>query len=173
MKEFLLQLKSVGIDAIFKIVEALLVLFIGSRIINFVMKKIKNGRIAKRIDPTVEGFINGFVKIGLYIALFLSVASLLGLPLTSFITVLGSAGLAVGMALQGGLANIAGGLIILWFKPFVVGDFIDNHTDCGTVSKISLFYTKLVTPDNRTVYVPNGTLANQEFINYTKNNERR
>ncbi len=173
MKEVISQLKTVGVDAGLKIIYALVIIFIGGKLIKLVLRLIKNSRAAKRMDPTVEGFVHGFVKIALYIVLFISAAGVLGIPLTSFITLLASAGLAIGMSLQGGLANIAGGLIILIFKPFKVGDYIDNHNDSGTVMKISIFYTYLQTPDNRMVYIPNGTLANQEFINYTQNEERR
>ena len=98
---------------------------------------------------------------------------MLGVPLTSMVTVLGSAGLAIGLALQGGLSNIAGGIIILLFKPFTVGDFIDTHVDSGTVRGISLFYTTLVTPDNKIISIPNGNLANQTTVNYSKETTRR
>ena len=89
------------------------------------------------------------------------------------VTVLGSAGLAIGLALQGGLSNIAGGIIILLFKPFKVGDFIDTHADSGPVKGISLFYTTLVTPDNKVISIPNGNLANQATVNYSKETTRR
>ena len=118
-------------------------------------------------------FTISFIKIVLYIVLFMTIASLLGIPLTAFVTLLGSAGVAIGLSLQGGLSNIAGGLIILFFKPFMVGDFIDTHTDSGTVKSINLFYTVLVTPDNRIISIPNGNLANQTTINYSKEKVRR
>ena len=103
----------------------------------------------------------------------MTIASILGVPLTSFITVLGSAGVAIGLALQGGLSNIAGGIIILLFKPFQVGDFVDTHADSGTVRSINLFYTVLVTVDNKVISIPNGNLANQPIVNYSKESLRR
>ena len=105
--------------------------------------------------------------------LLVIIAGVIGIPSASIITLIGSAGVAIGLAMQGGLSNIAGGLIILIFKPFKVGDFIDTHTDSGTVKSISLFYTTLTTIDNRIVSIPNGNLANSPSINYTNENERR
>jgi len=173
MEKILNKLFDVGMDAGIKFLYAILILFIGSRLIKFLIKITKKSRLFNRIDKSLSSFLLSFVKITLYIVLFITIASILGVPLTSIITVLGSAGLAIGLALQGGLSNIAGGIIILFFKPFVVGDFIDTHEDSGTVKGISLFYTTLATPDNKIISIPNGILANEAIVNYSKENKRR
>lgn len=173
MEKLLDKLGDIGIDVGLKILYAGLILFIGSRLINFLIKITKKSRLFNRIDKSLASFLLSFIRITLYIVLFVTIASILGVPLTSIVTVLGSAGIAIGLALQGGLSNIAGGIIILFFKPFTVGDFIDTHVDSGTVKGISLFYTTLVTPDNKIISIPNGNLANQATVNYSKNDTRR
>jgi len=114
-------------------------------------------------------FLSILIKaIGLLIA-----ASLVGIPTTSLITVVGSAGVAIGLALQGGLSNIAGGIMILLFKPFSVGDYVDTYGGSGTVRKIELFYTQIVTPDNKKIMLPNGDLSNNPITNYSSMKTRR
>ena len=138
-----------------------------------ILKLFKKSRVYNKIDKSLATFILSFSKITLYIALLMSVASILGVTLTSFITLIGSAGVAIGLSLQGGLSNIAGGIIILLFKPFQVGDYVDTHVDSGTVRAISLFYTTLVTPDNKVISIPNGNLANEATVNYSKEKTRK
>ena len=114
-----------------------------------------------------------FVSIGLKIMLFISIAGYLGLEMTSILAVLASAGLAIGLALQGALGNLAGGMMILIFKPFRVGDYIDTHTDAGTVKEINIFYTVLYTVDNNRIMLPNGALTNSSITNYSMEQKRR
>ena len=173
MEKILSKLGDIGIDLGLKILYAIIILLVGTKLVNILIKITKKSRLFNKLDKSLASFLLSFIKIVLYIVLGITVAGTLGVPLTSMITVLGSAGLALGLALQGGLSNIAGGIIILLFKPFVVGDFIDTHEDSGTVRSISLFYTTLVTPDNKVISIPNGNLANEATVNYSKESKRR
>jgi len=173
MEKLFDKLNDLWVDAGLKVIYVLIILIVGGRLIKVVTRLIKKGRFFNKLDKSVSGFLLSFIKVTLNIILLITLAGIIGIPSTSIITLLGSAGLAVGLALQGGLSNIAGGLIILIFKPFRVGDFIDTHTDSGTVKTISLFYTTLVTPDNRVISIPNGNLANSSMVNYSGEKERR
>jgi len=173
LENVLNKLGDIGVNAGMKLLYAIIVLVVGLKLVKFAMRLLKKSRLFNKMDKSLASFLLSFVKIALYILLGVTIASMLGVPLTSMITVLGSAGLAIGLALQGGLSNIAGGIIILLFKPFKVGDFIDTHADSGTVKGISLFYTTLVTPDNKVISIPNGNLANQATVNYSKETTRR
>lgn len=173
MDKLLDKLNDLWVDAGLKIIYVLLILIVGGKLIKLITKLIKKGRFFNKLDKSVSGFLLSFIKITLNIILIIIMAGIIGIPSTSIITLLGSAGLAIGLALQGGLSNIAGGLIILIFKPFRVGDFIDTHTDSGTVKNISIFYTTLITPDNRIISIPNGNLANFASVNYSGEEERR
>ena len=173
MENILNKLGDIGVDAGMKLLYAIVILIVGTRLIKLAIKLINKSKLFNKIDKSLASFLLSFIKIALYILLGVTIASMLGVPLTSMVTVLGSAGLAIGLALQGGLSNIAGGIIILLFKPFTIGDFIDTHVDSGTVRGISLFYTTLVTPDNKIISIPNGNLANQATVNYSKENTRR
>jgi len=124
-------------------------------------------------DPTLGRFVTGLVSILLKVVLLISVASMVGIATTSFIAVLGAAGLAVGLALQGSLANFAGGVLILIFKPFRVGDIIEAQGFLGTVKEIQILYTLIDTFDNRQVVIPNGSLSNDSLINYSAYSNRR
>ena len=125
-------------------------------------------------DEAVVKFVDSIIKITGYFIVFIVICSELGIETTSFITVLGSAGVAIGLALQGSLSNFAGGVLLLLTRPFKVGDYIyeDTHGNEGIVKEIQLFYTKLVTIDNKTVVLPNGTLSNTSLINYTHQGKR-
>ncbi|MDO5022171.1 MAG: mechanosensitive ion channel family protein [Eubacteriales bacterium] len=126
----------------------------------------RNSLSRSKIDKGVVSFISSFLSIAVKIILIVSVLIKLGVPSTSFVTLLGSAGIAIGLALQGSLSNLAGGLMILVYQPFKVGHFIKSpDADSGTVTEIGIFYTKLLTPDNRVVVLPNGTLSNGNIIN--------
>ncbi len=173
MNKLLDKLSDTSINIGLSLLNALIVLLVGIKLINVVLKLFKKSRVYNKIDKSLATFILSFSKITLYIALLMSVASILGVPLTSFITLIGSAGVAIGLSLQGGLSNIAGGIIILLFKPFQVGDYVDTHVDSGTVRAISLFYTTLVTPDNKVISIPNGNLANEATVNYSKEKTRK
>ncbi len=173
MEKLLEKLNDLWVDAGLKLIYVILIYLIGSRLIKLMIKLLKKGKIFNKIDKSVASFLLSFITVTLYIVLIIVIASVIGIPSTSIITLLGSAGVAIGLALQGGLSNIAGGLIILVFKPFRVGDFIDTKSDVGTVKNISLFYTTIITPDNRVIYIPNGNLANSATINYSKKDIRR
>ena len=173
MDKIIEKLSSKGVDIALAIIQAILVLIIGLKVSKWLVKLFKKTKLYKKLDPSVATFLASALRIILDTVVFISFAGIIGFPLTSIITILGSIGLAIGMGLQGGLANIAGGIIILYCKPFSVGDFIDTHTDSGTVKSISLFYTTLTTLDNRTVSIPNGSLANSSTVNFSKEQKRR
>ena len=173
MDKLLDKLNDLWVDAGLKLIYVIIILIVGGKLIKLITKLITKGKGFNKLDKSVSSFLLSFIKAILNIILFITIAGIIGIPSTSIITLLGSAGVAIGLAMQGGLSNIAGGLIILIFKPFKVGDFIDTHVDSGTVKGISLFYTTLITPDNRIVSVPNGTLANSSSVNYSNEKERR
>ena len=173
MEKLLDKLNELWVDAGLKLIYVIVILFVGGKLIKLVVNMLKKGRAFKKLDKGIASFLLSFIKVTLNILLFVTIAGVIGIPSTSIITLLGSAGVAIGLALQGGLSNIAGGVVILVFKPFKVGDFIDTHTDSGTVKSISLFYTTLVTPDNRVISIPNGNLANSASVNYSKEETRR
>lgn len=156
-----------------KLITALIVLFIGVRIIKIVKKWLKNSPKLDKLDLGVRSFLGSFASIALYIVLFITVAMILGIPTTSFITALASCGVAIGLALQGALSNLAGGIMILIFKPFNVGDYITTASVSGNVDKITIMYTVLKTLDNKTITIPNGTLTNSVVENYSTQNQRR
>lgn len=168
--DFLLELSmSLGT----KIIFALVVLIIGCGIVKIVKKKLLNSSKSKKIDPGVQSFLSSFIVIVLYIVMFITIAMILGIPTTSFITALASCGVAIGLALQGALGNLAGGIIILLFKPFRVNDYISTQGEEGTVTKITIMYTSLTTVDNKIITIPNGTLTNAVIKNYSAEKLRR
>lgn len=155
-----------------KLVLALLTLIIGLWVINKVVS-VTLSKMENSVDPTLHKFIGSLVSVGLKGLLLISVASMVGIATTSFIAVLGAAGLAVGLALQGSLSNFAGGVLILIFKPFKVGDFIEGGGHMGTVKEIQIFNTILSTTDNRRVIIPNGVLSNNSLVNFNIEPTRR
>lgn len=158
-----------------KVILALLVFYIGMKLIKLFRKLMKKTLIKRSAELGAIQFMDSLLKIGLTILLVLAIASKFGLEATSIITVIGSAGIAVGLALQGSLSNLAGGFLILLLKPFKVGDYIkeDTHGNEGTVTEISIFYTRLTTYDGMTVVLPNGTLANTSLTNVTGREQRK
>lgn len=156
-----------------KLGTAILVLVIGWLLIKLVKKLFSLSLTKAKVDPSLSQFLVGFVSILLKIVLLISVASTLGLKTTSLLAVLGSAGLAIGLALQGSLSNLAGGVLILFLKPFKVGDFIEGAGHSGSAQEIGLFNTTLLTPDNKRVVIPNGTLSNASLTNFTAEGKRR
>ena len=148
----------------FKLLGAIIVLSVGLKLISWISKAIRKSARMQKLDDSLESFLTSFIKIALYLILFVTVAMILGVPATSFITILASCGVAVGLALQGSLSNFAGGLMILFFKPFKVGDYIEALGESGTVVDISVVYTSLLTPDNKRITVPNGSLTNSTKI---------
>lgn len=156
-----------------KVVLALLTLFIGLFLIGRLNRLILRFFEKQDFDPAVESFLASLISIGLKVLLLFSVVSMLGVQTTSFLAVLGAAGLAVGLALQGSLSNFAGGVLILIFKPFKIGDYIEAQGHAGTVSEIQIFNTVLHTPDNKKIIIPNGNLSNNSMVNYTAEKKRR
>ncbi len=163
------------VDFAVRVLIALVIYLIGKRIIKWLRKVLNRALERSGVDEGVKQFLDSFFKIILYFVLAMAVINQLGVETTSVVAVLGSAGLTLGLALQGSLSNFAGGVLILLFKPFKVGDYImeDTHQNEGTVSEIMIFYTRLVTTDNRTVVIPNGTLANSSLTNVTQQDRRR
>lgn len=158
-----------------QVIVAILVLLIGSRIIKFLLKLIKKSLNRSRVETGVVTFLCSLVKYSLYFVLAMIILAQFGVTTSSVVAVLGSAGLTLGLALQGSLSNFAGGVLILLLKPFVVGDYIiDGATGQeGTVSSITIFYTKLLTVDNRMIMIPNGSLSNSSITNVTHMEKRR
>ncbi len=152
---------------------AILTLILGFWIIKLVGRGLKQVMEHSKIDISLQRFLSSLVAIVLKVLLFISVAEMVGFDTMSFVAILGAAGLAVGMALQGSLANFAGGVLILILKPYKVGDFIDVQGFTGTVSAIRVFNTILKTPDNKTVILPNGGISNSNLINYSTEKTRR
>ncbi len=170
-------LLKIGLDLVVlytpKVLLALITLVVGLWIIKGITKVLKKALARKEIDVSLQGFLFSLVGIGLKILLFISVISMLGIQMTSFIAILGAAGLAVGLALQGSMSNFAGGVLILLFKPYKVGDFIDAQGYAGTVAAIQIFNTILKTPDNKTIIIPNGDLSNGSITNFSTESQRR
>lgn len=157
------------------ILISLVILIVGMKLIKWLMKFIADSFKKSKIEPIVAKFLVSLIKFALYFVIAIVIIGVLGIPTTSFIAALSAAGLTIGLALQGSLSNFAGGVLILLFKPFKIGDYIkeDNHGNEGTVTGIDLFYTKILTIDNKTIVVPNGALANTSLTNYTAEQKRR
>lgn len=156
-----------------KVVLAIVVLVIGMWIIKMIRKIIHKAFERSKADRGVAQFTESFVKIALYVVLIMLIATSFGVDTASVVAVLGSAGVAIGLALQGSLSNFAGGILILLIKPFVSGDYIVACGEEGTVTSIDMCYTKLTTADERVVVLPNGTLANTTIVNNTTTPNRR
>ncbi len=161
------------IDFLPNIIGAILMLLIGLWVIKMINRIIKKFFDKKDYDPTLENFIASLINWGLKIVLFVLVITQLGVESASLVAIIGAAGLAIGLALQGSLANFAGGVLILLLKPFRVGDFISAQGVDGTVKEISIFNTKLTTFGNQLAILPNGKLSNENIINYTTEGIRR
>jgi small conductance mechanosensitive channel len=156
-----------------KVLLALVVLFIGLRVIKMIVRALNKGMEKAQTDESLQKFMGSLVSILLKAILIVSVASMIGIATTSFVAILGAAGLAVGLALQGSLGNFAGGVLILLFKPYKVGDVIDAQGYLGSVHSIQIFNTILKTPDNKTVIIPNGQLASGSLTNFSTEPQRR
>ena len=154
-----------------KLLLAILTLVVGLWLVNRFVNLLDH-RLGKK-DPTLNKFLCGLISAVLKVMLLISVASMIGIETTSFIAVVGAAGLAIGLALQGSLANFAGGVLILIFKPFTVGDTIEAEGHLGSVSEIQILYTVLNTFDNKRIVIPNGSLSNATLINVSVYDKRR
>ena len=156
-----------------RLLLALITLAVGWWVINKVTNKLGRLVAIRNSDKALQGFISTLANIILKILLFVSVASMIGVETTSFVAAIGAAGLAIGLALQGSLANFAGGVLILLFRPFRLGDWIEAQGVSGTVDSIQIFHTVLRTGDNKTVIVPNGNLSNGIITNYNRQPTRK
>ena len=156
-----------------KLIGAIITLIVGMWVISIIRSALRKRFEKRNVDPSLRGFLNSMIGIGLKIMLWVSVIGMMGVQMTSFIAILGAAGLAVGMALSGTLQNFAGGVMILAFKPFKVGDYIDAQGHAGSVSEIQIFNTILKTPDNKTIIIPNGGLSTGSMVNYSAEAKRR
>jgi small conductance mechanosensitive channel len=156
-----------------RIISSLLILIIGFKVVNIIVKIIKKGKAFSKIDKSVQTFLISFVSISLKTLVVITIISNMGIPMTSIITIFGSAAVAIGLALQGGLTNLVGGILLLVFKPFKVGDWIETSSGNGSVKEINTFYTVLDNLDNTRIVLPNGELANTSIKNYSHNGERK
>lgn len=173
MEKFWDKLIDIGTGVGGKILLALIVLVAGCLVIKGIKKLLAKTDKLSKLDKTVQSFVKNLVSILLYTVLIIAVIGILGIPMTSVITVLASCGLAIGLSLQGALCNFAGGLMLLIFKPFRVGDYIQAADAEGTVRDISVFYTTIMTPDNKRITVPNGDLMNTNVTNFSSEPTRR
>jgi len=175
LREYLDKIPNVALELAVRIMIALVVLFVGSKLIKLIRKIVKKALTKGNVDVGAVQFLDSFIHISLMTILLFIIASNFGVDATSIIAVIGSAGIAIGLALQGSLSNFAGGVLILILKPFKVGDYIredTNHNE-GVVSEISLFYTKLTTVEGTIIVLPNGTLANTSLTNVTGTYKRK
>ena len=174
IRNYLLDKTPLIMDFVLKLIIAVIVILVGIRIIKFVRKQVRKILEKTNLDEGLKQFLDHLFNVFLYFVLIMLVLGTFGITASSVIAIIGSVGLSIGLALQGTLSNFAGGVLILLLKPFVVGDYIkeDTNGNEGIVSEIQLFYTKLVTVDNKTVILPNGTLSNCSLTNYTNQDKR-
>ncbi len=156
-----------------KLILALLIWIIGSMVVKKVIKMVMGMKATEKLDTTVKSFLGNLLKVVLYIVLVLSIISVLGVPMASVVAVLASCGVAVGMAMQGSLSNLAGGIMLMIFRPFKVGDYIVAAGDEGVVKELSMFYTVLNSLDNKEITIPNGSLMNSNIQNFSAESTRR
>ncbi|MBS2099416.1 mechanosensitive ion channel family protein [Carboxylicivirga linearis] len=150
-----------------KVILALIVLVVGLWVINRFTKMARKVMTKQNVNISLIGFVSSLTNLGLKALLLISVAGMIGIQTTSFIAILGAAGLAVGLALQGTLANFAGGVMVLIFKPYKVGDLIKAQGHLGVVKEIHIFVTILLSPESKTIIIPNGAISNGDITNYT------
>lgn len=174
VNEFIAKALNASIDLGGRILAALIIFIIGKILVNWANKLFAKMLEKRKVEPSIQSFLKSIVNITLLVLLFLAVIGKLGIELTSFAALLASAGVAVGMALSGNLSNFAGGVIILVFRPYEVGDYIEASTGAaGTVTDIQIFHTVLTTPDNKVVFAPNGAMSGAVVTNYSRKDTRR
>lgn len=167
------KLTELAVSAAWRILLTLAALVVGKLLIRLVMRMMQRGRLMKKMDLAASRFLTSFVKVALNALLIVILVGILGIPMSSMVAVLASVGAAIGLALQGALGNLAGGLMILIFHPFRLDDYIEVGDFSGTVTDIGIFYTILKTPDNKSVTIPNGTVMGQAITNYSAHKTRR
>ncbi len=170
---FLDKISTKTINFLPSLLLAIVIFILGKWLIKILMKLLKKSLNRYEVDPSLATFFRSIIKFVLNSLLIVSIIALLGFPTTSFIAVLSAAGLAIGLALQGSLANFAGGVLILFFKPFKIGDTIESNNCVGTVMRIDILHTTINTSDNKAIILPNGYLANNNIVNYTRESKRR
>ncbi|WP_269227282.1 mechanosensitive ion channel family protein [Flavobacterium eburneipallidum] len=156
-----------------KLISAFFILFVGLYTIRVINRLIRKIMVKRDLDPTLTKFLADILLWVLRVLLFVTIIDKLGIGTSSFVAILGAIGLAVGLSLQGSLSNFAGGMLIILFKPFKVGDTIEAQGVSGTVSEIQIFVTKLINSNNQTIFIPNGSLSNGTIINYSLEGIRR
>lgn len=171
--EYVDQFIKMLIDYSPKLITAVIVLFVGLYAIRLINRLARRIMIKRELDPTLSRFLADSLLWALRFLLFVTFISKLGIETSSFVAILGAMGLAVGLSLQGSLSNFAGGMLIILFKPFRVGDSIEAQGVAGTVSEIQIFVTKLITGNNQTIFVPNGILSNGVITNFSIGKNRR
>ena len=164
-EQFLNTLLAIVADLGLKLLAAVVVMLIGRFFIRWVMKLIGKSRFAQKNDATVVRVLTNFISAGLYAILIVSIIGILGVPMASVIAVIASAGVAIGLALQGALSNLAGGIMIMILRPFHIGDYVVIADESGTVKDVGIFYTVLTTPDNKVVTIPNGAVMESSITN--------
>ncbi len=170
---FLSRVMAICEGAAWKLIASGLLLLVGKLVISLIIRRMEKSRLSKKSDTTVRRFVISLVKITGYIFLAISIVAILGVPLASLVTVLGSAGVAISLAVQGTLGNLASGMMLLVFKPFKIGEYIESGEYEGTVKEIGIFYTTLIAYDNRTVVIPNSNLTNSTLTNHSRQEVRR
>ena len=174
VNDFIAKALNSGIELGGRILAALIIFIIGKFLINWANKLFATTLQKRNVDASIQSFLKSIVNITLLVMLFLAVIGKLGIELTSFAALLASVGVAVGMALSGNLSNFAGGVIILVFRPYKVGDYIEASTGAsGTVTDIQIFHTVLTTPDNKIIFAPNGAMSSAVVTNYSRKETRR
>ncbi len=161
------------VSIIFRVLAAALILFVGFKVSKFIANRYEKSKSAAKLNKTVRNFLKNIIKIALYVTVVIVALVILGFELSVFSAAIASLGVTIGLALQGGLSNIAGGIMVVAFKPFELGDYIETEDVSGTVSDIGIFYTTLTTPDNKKVVIPNGTISNSIVTNYSTHSTRR
>jgi len=173
LEESMAMIQAFIVEYGIKLIGAVAALLIGLWIIKILVGFLKRMMIKRNLDASLIPFLSSIIGIILKAALFISVAGMIGIEMTSFVAILGAAGLAVGLVLQGTLQNFAGGVMLLLFKPFKVGDVLSAQGFTGSVKEIQIFNTIMATPDNRIIIIPNGGLANSAMTNFSTMDTRR
>ena len=173
MEKYIEKFQEILIDFAPKVLTALVILIVGLFIINLVIKAAKKIMRKRGVDETLQKFLANLLSWTLKALLFIAIASKLGVETTSFAALIGAAGLAIGLALQGSLSNFAGGALIMIFKPFKVGDLIEAQGELGVVKEIQIFTTQLTSPTNKLIIIPNGALSNGNIVNYSAEGKLR
>ena len=167
------QFTDACVSIAWRLIASAVVFLLGRLIIKLLIKILASDKRLGKLDSTIKLFISNFIKITLYIVLAITIVGIMGVPMASVLTVFASAGAAVALAVQGSFSNMMGGVMLLIFKPIAVGELVEVGGNIGTVTEVGIFYTRIKTPDNLVVTVPNKTLVDTTIKNYSKNDTRR